>query len=81
MNLGDSLGQMSITPVDTAVGVEVSIHTFGAVGVGMVTLLAFLICGEHFFLNASFVLCVLLLYTLVNLQLVEEVYLNCKIVH
>ena len=49
MNLGVSSGQMSIIPVDTAVGAEVSIHTFGAIDVGMLTLLAFLICNEHLF--------------------------------
>ena len=50
MNLGVSSGQMSIIPVDTAVGVEVSIHTFGAIGEGMLKLLVFLICSEHPFI-------------------------------
>ena len=50
MNRGASSGQMSIIPIDTAVGAEVSIQTFGAIGVGMLTLLAFLICSEHLFL-------------------------------
>ena len=50
MNLSASSGQMSIIPVDTAVGAEVSIQTFGANGVGMLTLLAFQICREHLFL-------------------------------
>ena len=36
-------------PVDTAVGAEVSIQTFGTIDVGMLTLLGFLICTEHFF--------------------------------
>ena len=49
MNLGVSSGQMSIIPVDTGVSAEVSIHTFGAIGVGMLTLLAFLICSKHLF--------------------------------
>ena len=49
MNLDVSSGQMSIIHVDTAVDVEVSIHTFGAIGVGMLTLLVFLICSEHLF--------------------------------
>ena len=49
MNLGASPGQMSIIPVDTAIGAEVSIHTFGAIDVGMLTLLVFLICSEHLF--------------------------------
>ena len=40
---------MSIIPVDTTVGAEVSVHTFGAIGVGMLILLAFLICSEHLF--------------------------------
>ena len=57
MNLGASSGQMSIIPVDPAVGAEVSIQTFWAIGVGMFTLLAFLICNEHLFsmLALSFV--------------------------
>ena len=49
MNTGASSGQMSIIPVNTAVGAKVSIQTFGAIGVGMLTLLAFLICSEHLF--------------------------------
>ena len=49
MNLGAFSGQMSIIPVDTTVGAEVSIHTFGAIGLGMLTLLVFLICSEHLF--------------------------------
>ena len=49
MNLGASSGQIIIIPGDTAVGADVSIHTFGAVGMGMVALLAFLICSEHLF--------------------------------
>ena len=50
MNLGVSSGQMSIIPVETAVGAEVNIQTFGVIGVGMLTLLAFLFCSEHLFL-------------------------------
>ena len=38
---------MSVIPVDTTVGVKVSIHTFGAIGVRMLTLLVFLICSQH----------------------------------
>ena len=34
MNLGAASGQMSAIPVDIAVGTEVSINTFGAIGVG-----------------------------------------------
>ena len=50
MNLGASSGHMSIIPVDTAAGAEVSIHSFGAIDVWMLTLLAFPICSEHLFL-------------------------------
>ena len=49
MNLGASSGHIIIIPVNTTVGAEVSIHTFGAIGVGMVALLGFLICSEHLF--------------------------------
>ena len=47
MNLGSSSGQMGVIHVDTAVGTEINILTFGAIGVVMLTLLAFLICSEH----------------------------------
>ena len=47
INLGVSSGQISIVPVDTAASAEVNIHIFGAIGVGMLTPLAFLICSEH----------------------------------
>ena len=49
MNLGASPGQMSVILVDTAAGAEVNIQTFGVICVGMLTLLAFLICSEHLF--------------------------------
>ena len=49
MNLGAFSRQMSVIPVNAAVGAEVSIQTFAAIGVGMLTLLAFLICSEHLF--------------------------------
>ena len=49
MNLGASSGQIIVIPINTAVGAEVSIHKFGAIGVGMVALLVFLICSEHLF--------------------------------
>ena len=49
MNVGASSGQIIIIPVNATVGAEVSIHTLGAIGVGMVTLLVFLICSEHLF--------------------------------
>ena len=37
---------MTFIPVDTTVGPEVRIHTFGAIGVGMLTVLAFPICSQ-----------------------------------
>ena len=49
MNLGASSGQIIIIPVDTIVGAEVIIHTFGAISVGIAALLVFLICSEHLF--------------------------------
>ena len=49
MNLGASSGQIIIIPGDTSVGAEVSIYTFGAIGVGMVALRVFLINSEHLF--------------------------------
>ena len=49
MSLGAASGQKSIIPVDTTVSAEVRIHTFGAIDVGMLTLLAFLICSNHLF--------------------------------
>ena len=47
--LGASLGQMRVILAGTAVGEEVIIHTFGAMNVSMLMLLAFLICREHIF--------------------------------
>ena len=49
MNFGASSRQIIIIPVNITVGAEVSIHTLGAIGVGMVSLLVFLICSEHLF--------------------------------
>ena len=49
MNLGASSGQIIVIPVNTAVGAEVSIHTLGAISVGMVALLVFLIFRGHLF--------------------------------
>ena len=49
INLGAASGQMSIISVNITVGAEVSIHTFGVIGVGILTLLAFLIYSEHLF--------------------------------
>ena len=49
MNLGASLGQIIIIPANTIVSAKISIHTFWAIGVGMVALLVFLICNEHLF--------------------------------
>ena len=47
MDLGVSSGQLSIIPDDSVVGGEVIIQTFGVIDVGMLTLLAFLVCSEH----------------------------------
>ena len=49
-NQGASSGQISILPVDTAAGAEVNNQTFGVRDVGILTLLAFLICSAHLFL-------------------------------
>ena len=49
MNLGASSGQIIVIPVDIIACAEVSIHTFGAISVGMVALLMSLICSEHLF--------------------------------
>ena len=49
MDLGASSGQMSIIPGDTAAGAEVNTQTFGAIDVGMLTLLTFPIYSEHLF--------------------------------
>ena len=47
--LGASPGQISVILTGTAAHVEVIIHTFGAMDVGMLMLLAFLTCREHLF--------------------------------
>ena len=47
--LGASPRQMSVILAGAAAGEEVIIHTFGAMYVGMLTLLAFLTCREHLF--------------------------------
>ena len=47
MNLVFHLDRINIYPDDTTVCVEVSIHTLGAIGIGMVALFIFLICREH----------------------------------
>ena len=49
MNLGATSGQIIVIPGDTPVGADISIHTFGAICVGMLTLLVFLIGSEHLF--------------------------------
>ena len=49
MTLGASPGHMSVILVGTAAGKEVIIHTFGAMDVCMLMLLAFLTCREHLF--------------------------------
>ena len=48
-DLGASPGQMSAIPGGTIVVVEAIIQTFGTIEVGMLILLAFLICSEHLF--------------------------------
>ena len=50
MDLGAAPGQMSVIPDGTAVVGEVITQSFGATDVGMLILLAFLICSEHLFL-------------------------------
>ena len=50
MDLGASPGQISVISDGTAVVVEVIMQTLGAIDVGMLTLLAFLICSKHLFL-------------------------------
>ena len=47
MNLGTSSEQIIVIPLDTTVGAEVSIHTFGAMGVRMVALVVLLISSKH----------------------------------
>ena len=44
-----SPGQMSVIPDGTAAFGEVIVQTFGAIDVGMLILLVFLICSEHLF--------------------------------
>ena len=46
-DLGAFLGQMSVILDGAVVVGEVIMQTFGAIDVGMLTLLAFLICSEH----------------------------------
>ena len=50
MDIGASPRQMSVIPDSTAAGGDVIIQTLRAIDVGMLTLLAFLICSEHLFL-------------------------------
>ena len=47
--LGASPGQMGMTLAGAAAGEEVIIQTFGAMGLGILTLLAFLTCREYLF--------------------------------
>ena len=49
ITLDASPGQISVIPAGAAAGEEVIIHTFGAMDVGMLMLLAFLTCREHLF--------------------------------
>ena len=48
-DLGASPGQISVIPEGTAVVGKVIIQKFGAMDVGMLMMLAFLICSEHLF--------------------------------
>ena len=48
-DLDASPRQMSVIPDGTAAVGEVIIQTLGAIDVGMLILLAFLICNEHLF--------------------------------
>ena len=50
MDLVATLGQMRVIPVVAAEGAEVRIHTFGAIDVGMLILLEFLIWSKHLML-------------------------------
>ena len=50
MDLGAAPGKMSVIPDGTAAVGEVITQTLGVIDVGMLTLLAFLICREHLFL-------------------------------
>ena len=79
-DLGDSPGQMSVIPEGTDVVDEVIIQTLEAMDVGMLTLLAFLICREHL---SGYCPCpwhTELIHMLVGWQVVEVVCLVCKIV-
>ena len=49
MDLSAASGQMSVIADGTAVVGEVITQTFGVIDVGVLTLLAFLICSEHLF--------------------------------
>ena len=47
--LGAVPGQMSVIPAGNAAGEDIIIHSFGAMDVGLLILLAFMICREHLF--------------------------------
>ena len=64
-DLGAFPGQMSVIPEGTAVVGKVIIQTFGAMDVGMLMLLAFLICREHHFWILSLSLHTRLIHKLV----------------
>ena len=49
ITLDASPGQMNMIPAGAAAGEEVIIHAFGAMDVGMIMLLAIMICREHLF--------------------------------
>ena len=47
INFVVSPGQMRVSLVVTVEGAEISIHTFGAIGKGILRLSVFLTCSEH----------------------------------
>ena len=81
MDLGASPGQMSIIPDDTAAGGEVITQTLGTIDVGMLTLLAFLICSEHHFWMLALSLVHKADIHIGGFVSGRRVWLNCKTVH
>ena len=47
MDVGARSGQIRVIPSESDSGVEVNIHRFEVIGIGMVVLHVFLICREH----------------------------------
>ena len=74
MNLGAVSREMSAIPVKPAVGAEVSIHTFGAIGVGMLSLLRFMVLVSIYSQFQPCSLCILLQHMMMGLQVVEGVH-------